>query len=133
MNKAQLVERIAEVVIDRKLPPLLDVKDVSTDDVRIELELKGDADERMVMAYLFKHTPLQTTFPVNLTCLVPTEQPGVGRPDRLDLRKYCGTSSGSASTWSRDAWSTSARPSAGGFTSWRGSSGCSTRSTPSSC
>ena len=86
VNKAQLVERIAEVVVGRKLPPLLDVKDVSADDVRIELELKADADERMVMAYLFKHTPLQTTFPVNLTCLVPTEQPGVGRPERLDLQ-----------------------------------------------
>ena len=88
INKAQLVERIAEVVVERRLPPLLDVKDVSTDDVRIELELKADADERMVMAYLFKHTPLQTTFPVNLTCLVPTEQqPGVGRPERLDLKE----------------------------------------------
>ena len=88
INKAQLVERIAEVVVSRKLPPLLDVKDVSTDDVRVELELKADADERMVMAYLFKHTPLQTTFPVNLTCLVPTElQPGVGRPERLDLKE----------------------------------------------
>ena len=86
VNKAQLVERIAEVVVGRKLPPLLDVKDVSADDVRIELELRADADERMVMAYLFKHTPLQTTFPVNLTCLVPTEQPGVGRPERLDLQ-----------------------------------------------
>ena len=87
INKAQLVERIAEVVVGRKLPPLLDVKDVSTDDVRIELELKADADERMVMAYLFRHTPLQTTFPVNLTCLAPTGQPGVGRPERLDLRQ----------------------------------------------
>ena len=87
VNKAQLVERIAEVVVGRKLPALLDVKDISADDVRIELELKADADERMVMAYLFKHTPLQTTFPVNLTCLVPTEQPGVGRPDRLDLQQ----------------------------------------------
>jgi DNA gyrase subunit A len=39
--------------------------------VRIAIELKKDADEKMVMAYLFKHTPLQTNFPVNLTCLVP--------------------------------------------------------------
>jgi DNA gyrase subunit A len=86
VNKSQLVERIAEVVTSRKLPPLLDVRDVSTDDVRIQLELKRDADERMVMAYLFKHTPLQTTFPVNLTCLIPTEIAEVGRPERLDLK-----------------------------------------------
>ena len=87
VNKAQLVERIAEVVISRKLPPLLDVKDLSTEDVRIALELKKDADEKMVMAYLCKHTPLQINFAVNLTCLVPTENPEVGRPERLDLKQ----------------------------------------------
>ncbi len=38
------------------------------------------------MAYLFKHTPLQTNFNVNLTCLIPTEQAEVGRPERLDLK-----------------------------------------------
>ena len=86
MNKAGLVERIAEVVLSRKLPPLVDVKDVSTDDVRIELELKKDADPQLVMAYLFKHTPLQTNIFVNLTCLIPTENPEVGRPERLDLK-----------------------------------------------
>ena len=86
VNKAALVERIAEVVLSRKLPPLLDVRDLSTDDVRIELELKKDADEKMVMAYLFKHTPLQTNFSVNLTCLIPTENPEIGRPERLDLK-----------------------------------------------
>ncbi len=85
VNKATLVERIAEVALSRKLPPLVDVKDLSTDDVRIALELKRDADEKMVMAYLFKHTPLQTSFIVNLTCLIPTENPEVGRPERLDL------------------------------------------------
>src|SRR4051812_45223074 len=72
-NKSVLVERIADVVIGRKMPLLLDVKDVSTDDVRIELELKKEADEQKVLAYLFKNTPLQNTFAVNLTCLVPTE------------------------------------------------------------
>jgi DNA gyrase subunit A len=87
VNKAQLVERIAEVIIGRKLPPLLDVKDVSTEDVRIALEMKRDADEKMIMAYLFKHTPLQINFSVNLTCLIPTENPEVGRPERLDLKQ----------------------------------------------
>jgi len=85
VNKSALVERIAEVALSRKLPPLLDVKDLSTEDVRVALELKRDADEKMVMAYLFKHTPLQTNFLVNLTCLIPTENPEVGRPERLDL------------------------------------------------
>jgi DNA gyrase subunit A len=87
VNKAQLVERIGEIVLSRKLPQVVDVKDVSTDDVRIALTLKADADEKMVMAYLYKHTPLQTTVPVNLTCLVPTENPEVGRPERLALKE----------------------------------------------
>src|SRR5262249_15687914 len=44
VNKSTLIERIADVALSRKLPHLLDVKDLSTDDVRIALELKGDAD-----------------------------------------------------------------------------------------
>jgi DNA gyrase subunit A len=87
VNKAQLVEQIGDVVLSRKMPHLVDVKDLSTDDVRIELELKPSADEHLVMAYLFKHTSLQTTFAVNLTCLVPTENAEVGRPERLDLKQ----------------------------------------------
>jgi DNA gyrase subunit A len=85
VNKSQLVQRIAEIVISRKMPLLLDVKDVSTDDVRIELALKAEADEQKVLAYLYKHSPLQSNFSVNLTCLVPTENPEVGRPERLEL------------------------------------------------
>ena len=80
------MERIAEIVVGRKLAALVDVKDLSTDDVRIALEMKRDADEKMVLAYLFKHTPLQTNFAVNLTCLIPTENPEVCRPERLDLK-----------------------------------------------
>ncbi len=87
IDKSQLVERIADVVLSRKLPPLLDVRDISTDDVKIELELKKDADEKMVMAYLFKHTPLQNNFGVNLTCLVPTEQAEIAKPQRLSLKE----------------------------------------------
>ena len=87
VNKAQLVEQIGDIILSRKMPQLLDVKDVSTDDVRIELELKGGADDNLVMAYLFKNTSLQTTFAVNLTCLVPTENAEVGRPERLDLKQ----------------------------------------------
>ncbi len=86
VNKAALVERIAEIVVARKLPPLVDVRDVSTDDVRIEVEVKRDADEKMVMAYLCRHTPLQINVTVNLTCLIPTEYVEVGRPERLDLK-----------------------------------------------
>ncbi|HEX6216623.1 MAG TPA: DNA topoisomerase IV subunit A [Vicinamibacterales bacterium] len=85
--KSQLADAIGEIVNSRKMPHLVDVRDVSTDDVRIELELKASADENLVMAYLFKHTQLQTTFAVNMTCLVPTENEQVGRPERLELHQ----------------------------------------------
>ena len=80
VNKAQLVESIGQIVIDRKMPLLLDVKDLSTDEVCVELQLKKDADDQKVMAYLFKHTQLQVNFAVNLTCLIPLEGTDVGQP-----------------------------------------------------
>jgi DNA gyrase subunit A len=87
VNKAELVAAIAEVVVSRKMPLLLDVKDISTDDVRIELELKKDAEIDKVMAFLFKHTLLQTNFNVNLTCLIPTDNPELCKPERLGLKE----------------------------------------------
>ena len=86
VNKSNLVAKFGELVRERKLTPLVDVRDESTKDVRIVLEIKRDADPELVMAYLYKHTPLQTNFGVNLTCLVPTENPEVGAPKRLDLK-----------------------------------------------
>ncbi|MBI1335670.1 MAG: DNA topoisomerase 4 subunit A [Phycisphaera sp.] len=87
VNKSQLVEQIAQLVVTRKLPLLVDVRDLSTDDVRIALDLKKDADEAKVLAFLYKHTSMQVSFNVNLTCLIPTENPEVGRPERCDLRE----------------------------------------------
>src|SRR5450432_2030073 len=86
LTKASVVERIADVIIAKKLPLLVDVRDESTDDVRIVLELKPGADPTMVMAYLYKHTPLETGFHVNLTCLFPTENREIAGPMRLDLK-----------------------------------------------
>jgi DNA gyrase subunit A len=86
VTKSSLVERIAEVIIGKKLPMLTDVRDESTDEVRIVLELKGGADPALVMAYLYKHTPMELSFHVNMTCLVPTESREVASPLRLNLR-----------------------------------------------
>jgi len=86
VNKSSLVMKFGDLVRERKLTPLVDVRDESTKDVRIVLEIKRDADPELVMAYLYKHTPLQTNFGVNLTCLVPTSNPEVGAPKRLDLK-----------------------------------------------
>ncbi len=88
-NKARIVEEIAEHITSRRLPQATDVRDESTDVVRIVVEIKPDASPEAVMAYLFKHTGLQINFNVNLTALVPTTTPGVGQPARLTLRDLC--------------------------------------------
>ncbi|MGB7324137.1 MAG: DNA topoisomerase (ATP-hydrolyzing) [Rubripirellula sp.] len=87
VNKALMVERIAEIIYSGKLPLVTEVRDLSTEDIRVDLVLKKDADENKVLAYLYKHTQLQNNFNVNLTCLVPTENPEVGAPNRLSLRE----------------------------------------------
>jgi DNA gyrase subunit A len=86
LSKSTLVERIAEVIIAKKLPMLVDVRDESTDDVRVVLELKPGADPALVMSYLYKHTPLELSFYVNLTCLVPTDKREIAAPMKLDLK-----------------------------------------------
>ncbi len=89
VNKAQLVEKIAEFVAERKVPQIIDVRDESTDDVRIVLELKGDTSEELALAYLCRHTPLQISYSINLTCLAPTSNPLVGQPIKATLRDLC--------------------------------------------
>jgi DNA gyrase subunit A len=87
VNKATLVERIAEIIVNGKMPLIEDVRDVSTEDIRVDLILRKDADEAKVLAYLYKNTPLQTNFSANLTCLVPSENPEIGTPNRLGLKE----------------------------------------------
>src|SRR6185295_2087581 len=89
VNKAQLVEQVAELIVSRKLPQVVDVRDESTSDVRIVLEIKAEASPEAAMAYLYKHTALQTNFNVNLTCLTPTSNPAVGQPARVTLHDLC--------------------------------------------
>jgi DNA gyrase subunit A len=85
LERKTVVEKIAEVIIGKKLPALLDVRDESTDIVRIVMEIKRGTDPQLVMAYLYKHTPLSIHIPVNLTCLVPTDNPELCAPKRLAL------------------------------------------------
>jgi DNA gyrase subunit A len=72
VERRAVVEKIAEVIIAKKLPVLIDVRDESTDDCRIVCEMKKDA--------------LQTNVQVNLTCLVPTANPEVAAPQRIGLK-----------------------------------------------
>ena len=87
VDKATIVERIGELILSKKIPQLVDVRDESTTDVRIALECQKDADPHLAMAYLFKHTPLQNNFSVNMTCLIPVPGSSVSRPDCLNLKQ----------------------------------------------
>ena len=87
VNKTSLIEKIADEIVSKKIPPLLDIRDESTEKMRIVLEVKSNCDPEMVMAYLYKHTPLQQRFAVNLTCLVPTPNPQVSAPAKLSLKQ----------------------------------------------
>ncbi|MFN8601393.1 MAG: DNA topoisomerase IV subunit A [Candidatus Binatia bacterium] len=89
VNKSTLIEQIAAQILERKLPQVIDVRDESTTDVRIVLELKSDAEPEVAMAFLFKHTDLQINFNVNLTCLTPTSNPSAGQPGRVSLKDLC--------------------------------------------
>ncbi len=88
VNKAALVKSIGDLIGENKLPLLTNVRDESTDVVRVVLELRQGADPNAVMAYLFKHTALQTRFNVNMTCIVPGQgDQMVYQPMRLGLKE----------------------------------------------
>jgi DNA gyrase subunit A len=83
--KSALIEQVAEHIVAGKLPQVVDVRDESTGQVRVVLELKRGSDADVAMAYLLKHTVLQVRFHVNMTCLVPTDKPEVCAPEKVDL------------------------------------------------
>ncbi|MEE2829986.1 MAG: DNA topoisomerase IV subunit A [Myxococcota bacterium] len=84
-NKANIVQQIGDLIHEGKIPQVLDVRDESTDDIRIVLELKRGANDAIAMAFLYKHTGLRTNFNVNMTVLLPTENPEVGAPAQVGL------------------------------------------------
>lgn len=85
VNKSSLVESIGQVIMDKKVPQLVDIRDESTDKIRVVLVIKKEADPETIMAYLYKHTNLRSSFHVNMTCLVPDSSSVGVRPDRLSL------------------------------------------------
>jgi DNA gyrase subunit A len=86
IEKDALVERIGELIAKGQVPQLTNVKDLSTDDVRIVLELRPGANADAALAYLFKNSPLQINYSINLTCLLPADGAAVAVPRRLDLK-----------------------------------------------
>ncbi|MCR4592233.1 MAG: DNA gyrase subunit A [Bacteroidaceae bacterium] len=83
VNKQQLIEYIAQLVSDKKLDGISNVNDESDrEGMRIVVDVKRDANTRVVLNKLFKMTPLQTSFPVNSIALVK------GRPQLLTLKDF---------------------------------------------
>jgi len=82
VNKASLLERIADLVREGRIDGVSDLRDESNrQGMRIVIELRRDAPEEVVLNQLYKQTPLQSTFGVNLLALVN------GRPQLLSLKE----------------------------------------------
>ena len=82
VNKARLVEKIAELVHEKRLEGISDIRDESDrDGMRIVIELKKDVYPQVVLNYLYKHTSLQENFGANMLALVD------GHPRVLNLRE----------------------------------------------
>ena len=81
VNKARLVEKIAELVHEKRLEGISDIRDESDrNGMRIVIELKRDVQAQVVLNYLYKHTQMQETFGVIMLALVN------GEPKVLSLR-----------------------------------------------
>jgi len=82
VNKALLIEHIAELVRDKKVEGISDLRDESDrTGIRMVIEIKKGFDPQIILNFLFTHTNLQTSFNVNNLALVD------GRPETLDLKK----------------------------------------------
>jgi len=82
INKAKLIEKIAELARDKKLEGIHALRDESDKDgMRIVIELKRDANDSLLMNHLYQQTSLQTSFSINMVGLCN------GRPELLTLRK----------------------------------------------
>ena len=81
VNKSRMIEIMAEVVRDKKIEGISDLRDESDrDGVRVVVELKRDAEPEVVLAQLFRFTPLQTSFGVNMLAL------NHGQPQVMNLK-----------------------------------------------
>ncbi len=79
VNKSDMIARIAELVNDKKIEGIRDLRDESTSDIRVVVELKGTAHPQAVLNNLYKYTELESTFHYNMLALVD------GVPEMLSL------------------------------------------------
>src|SRR5687768_4014804 len=88
VNSAKLIEDIANLVRDKKLEGISDLRNESDrDGLRIVIELKRDAIPRVVLNQLYKHTAMQSTFGVIMLALVPDSQTGRLVPKVMPLKE----------------------------------------------
>ncbi|MDR2075070.1 MAG: DNA gyrase subunit A [Holosporales bacterium] len=81
VNKAKMVERIAELVKEKTVEGISDIRDESNKDgVRVVIEIKKDASAEVILNQLFKYTPLQTSFGYNMLSIVNN------KPMRLSIK-----------------------------------------------
>lgn len=82
VNKSELVKKIAELVKDKKIVGISDLRDESDKDgMRVAIDLKRDARPKSILNNLYKHTRLQSSFPANFVALVD------GTPHTLNLKQ----------------------------------------------
>lgn len=82
VNKARLIEKIAELVRDKKIEGITDLRDESDrNGMRIVMEVRRDANANVLLNNLYKHTALQTSFGINMLSLVN------GEPQVLNLKQ----------------------------------------------
>ncbi len=70
VNKTELIMKIADLVREKKIEGIKGLRDESTKDIRIAIDLKGGAQPQSVLNYLYKHTQLEDTFHINIVGLV---------------------------------------------------------------
>lgn len=80
VNKADLIMKIAELVRDKKIDGIKGIRDESTKDIRVVIDLKNGSYPQKVLNFLYKHTQLEDTFHLNLVALVD------GVPQTLSLK-----------------------------------------------
>ena len=70
VNKAQLVKKIDDIRLDKKIDGIVEVRDESEKDIRIAIDLKKDANQELILNYLLKNTDLQSSYSFNMVTIV---------------------------------------------------------------
>src|SRR5271166_6523174 len=81
VNRAELIKRIAGLIQEKVITDIGDVRDLSDENTRIELELKRDANAKVVLNNLYMHTAMESSFAVNMLAI------DHGRPKLLSLKE----------------------------------------------